>query len=223
MSGRVEFPFRRVLPLGQLVLCAILLWPARDRIFAQFGIRSNPPAVVRFGGTTMQRYRSWSISTGLDAVAALNLPAGIVQLPYAIFSADHTELMPRGMDFKVWRAVTWPLLGTFFWWIAGRGAEALAASRRKVLVPRIGWTEAVLAFILLGLGIAYIVGFVFFSGPDIHDLALQVVAVAAFLWAFLGGLSVAAKIVQSRLRKRFAADHRFGEIPTTLSAGGPAR
>lgn len=140
----------------------------------------------------------------MDVVAALNLPAGIVQLPYEMFSANHQKLMPRGVDFKVWRAVTWPLVGMIFWWIAGRGADALMAARRKRISPLIGWVETTVGFLFLAGGVVMIVGIEFFSGSDRPDL--QPVALISALWAFLGGLSVAGKIAQWRLRKRLGAE-----------------
>jgi hypothetical protein len=89
-----------------------------------------------------------------------------------------------------------------FWWIAGRGADALIAARQNRLTPRIRWPEAIVGFLLLATGGMFVFGFVFFSGPARHDLTMQVIGTMALLWAFLGGLSVAAKIVQWRLRKR---------------------
>src|SRR5215467_2174918 len=124
------FPFRLALPLGQLVLCALLLLPIRGYLFDKLGLTamSGPSLPFQLGGSLLQPFAEWSFHNGLDTVAALNLPGGLVQLPYAIFEEGHGELRPRGMDFKVWRAVTWPIVGVFFWWIAGRGAEALVAA-----------------------------------------------------------------------------------------------
>ncbi|HEY6308341.1 MAG TPA: hypothetical protein VI488_17985 [Candidatus Angelobacter sp.] len=142
------------------------------------------------------------MNNSMETVAALNLPAGLVQLPYAIVSADKNDLMPSGMDLRVWRAITWPILGMVFWWIAGRGAEALVAAQQGRLVPRIGWLETTIAFLLLAAGTTFVVGFVFFSGVDLHDLTLQLFMITAILWAFLGSLTVAAKIAQGRLKRK---------------------
>jgi hypothetical protein len=200
--------FSWILPLGQLTLCALLLWPARAWIFFQLGFprRLNVPSMASpYGGSVAQKLGSWSMDYGMETAAVLNLPAGLVQLPYAIFSPNHREMAPRGVDFKTWRAMSWPILGTFFWWIAGRGAEALAASRRRVLIPGIRWVEATIGFLLLASGVTLAVAFVFTAGPDRHDRMLQFVIMAALLWAFLGALPFTAKILQWRLRKKLAA------------------
>jgi hypothetical protein len=73
----------------------------------------------------------------------LNLPAGLVQLPYAILNPSKQEWMPRGMDFKTWRVISWTLIGILFWWSGGRGLEALLAARRHLVHPKIGWIETV--------------------------------------------------------------------------------
>jgi hypothetical protein len=147
---------------------------------------------------------TWSLDYGLDTAAILNLPGFIVQLPSAIFSHDHRSSGPRGIDFKVWRAVSWPLAGTFFWWIAGRGAEAIAAARKKAVLPKIRWVEATLGFLFLASGVTLAVAFVFTAGEDRHDRMLQGVIVAGLMWAFLGALPFIAKIMQWRLRKRMS-------------------
>jgi len=137
----------------------------------------------------------------MQIVAAINLPAGIIQLPYVVLSADKREWMPPGMDFRVWRAVTWPVLGMVFWWIAGRGADALRAAQREILAPRIGWPETIVGLLLAAGGGVFVIAFVFTAGPDRNDRELQVVAAAACMWAVLGSLTVAARILQWRMRK----------------------
>jgi len=205
-----SLPFRWIFPLGQLVLCALLLWPVRPRIALAFHLPmlAQPPAIFQLGGP-LAVFARWADNQGMDTVALLNLPAGVVQVPYIVMNRSKKEWMPSSeFDFKVWRAVTWPLLGTVFWWIAGRGAEAVAASRRKILVPQMHWIETVVGFLLFAMGTTFVFGFVFFAGQDRHDLILQVLAFAAGLWAFLGSLSFGAKIAQWRLRKRLTTEQR---------------
>src|SRR5882672_606561 len=140
--ARTPFPFRWVLPFGQLLLCTVLLWQARAFIAWEFGIRL--PMLGSIGFIQSE--------TALNAVAALNLPAGLIQLPYAILSQGHTNWIPAGVDFKVWRAVTWPFIGLAFWWFPGRGIEALSAVKYGQLTPRIGWTETIVGFLVMAAG-----------------------------------------------------------------------
>jgi hypothetical protein len=198
------FLFQRALPLGQLVLCAILLWPARPMIAYRLGLPAlaGPSFFFRIGVPILQKFARWSVQNGMQTVSAINLPAGLLQLPSIIFTADHREWMPPGMDFQVWRAITWPILGMPFWWIAGRGADALVAARRHTLAPRIVWVETVIGFLFMAAGATAVIGVEFFSGSDRNDL--QSLAAVSGLWAVLGGFSVAAKIVQWRLRKTLA-------------------
>src|SRR5262249_55928229 len=169
-------PFRLALPLGQLVLCALILWPIRGLIFAELGLPvairlTGPPLFLRSGPGRL--FLEWSLSSGRQTVAAINLPAGLAQLPTVFLRADRTEWRPAAVDFLTWRAVTWPLLGMVFWWIAGRGVDALIAARRKVLAPRIAWTETVLGFVLGAGGLASAIAFLFNAGLDLHDRQLQ--------------------------------------------------
>jgi hypothetical protein len=216
MSGRVGFPFRRVFPLGQLVLCAIVLWPARGILFLELGLPARfaaPPILLRFGSPMLERLAQWSNHYGTQTVTIINLPAAVSELLVTMVKNDWPN--------RPWRAISCPILGMIFWWIAGRGADALVATRRKNLAPRIGWVETMIGFLLLAAGATMTVGIEFFSGSDRHDL--QPAALVSAMWAFLGGLSVAAKVVQWRLRRHLVADHAPGGIPTTLSAGGPAQ
>src|SRR5262249_49985552 len=119
-------PFRVALPLGELFLCALILWPIRGLIFAELGLPmamglTGPPLFFRSGPGRM--FLEWSLSSGRQTVAAINLPAGLAQLPTGLLRADKTEWRPAAVDFLTWRAVTWPLLGMVVWWIAGRGGE----------------------------------------------------------------------------------------------------
>ena len=197
-------PFRLALPLGQLVLCALILWPIRGLILAELGLPMavrliGPPLFFRSGPGHM--FLEWSLRSGRQTVAAINLPAGLVQLPTVFLRADKTEWRPDGVDSGAWRAVTWPMLGTLFWWTAGRGLDALVAARRKALTPRIGWTETVLGFVLGTGGLVCVIAFLFTAGPDLHDRQLQLFISSAGMWALLGSVTVAARVVQWRMRK----------------------
>jgi hypothetical protein len=140
-SDYQPFAFRRILPVGQLLLCLVLLWPCRSRIaWNAFGLRipsDAPPSGITvnadgtFNLTFNPEWERWAKTQDsiLDTVAMLNLPGGMVQLPYAIFGETHMEWRPGATDFKVWRVISWPLLCLPFWWMAGRGVEAFLAAR----------------------------------------------------------------------------------------------
>lgn len=201
IGARRSFRFSLALPLGQLLLCAILLCPIRMWIFVELGVPERLLGFVTLPHEHMHGggLRYWSSISGLEIAAMLNLPAGMVQLPYDIYSPSHNDFHPPGVDLKVWRAVTWPILGTFFWWVAGRGADALAASRRRTLTPKIKWAEAILGLVLSVLSITGTIGVVFFSGADRHDPLLPLFAFAGVMWTILGALPFIARIVQWRL------------------------
>ncbi len=191
VERRGSFPFRWVLPFGQLMVCLVLLWQARGIVAWSFGLRLPLP-MLGTGGID-------GGYAALRAAAALNLPAGLIQLPYDIFSPSHTEWMPAGMDSTVWRAVTWPVIGLVFWWLPGRGIEALSAAKYRKLAPRIGWTETIVGFLVMAAGATILILFFFISSHDSTDMKM---GAAGGLWALLGGLSVVARIAQWRLLRK---------------------
>ena len=177
-------PFRWIFPLGQLVLSWLLVSLVRGL-----------PGLWIF-----QHYV-------LRIIGSLNIPGGLMQLPIAILRADHTDWHPPGIDFFLWRAISWPVLATVFWWIAGRAVEALVALRHRQLKPRITVVETVVAFLTMSAGAVLIGGSLLFERGKIYtnfDSAL--LAIAGGLWAFLGGLSVVACFRQWRLRRTQASN-----------------
>jgi len=62
---------------------------------------------------------------------------------------------------EFWRALTWPVAGTAFWWIVGRAWEALPAARKRSSSPVLTWIEvsvgAVLVLVFGGFGIGLVV------------------------------------------------------------------
>jgi hypothetical protein len=164
-------------------------------------VAAGPPLLFRLSEPGL-RFAQWADTNSMNVVADLNMPVMFVQIPYAMVSPDKREWAPPGMDRSVWRAIAWPILGMFFWWIAGRGTEALVAARQKRLSPQIHWLETIVSLLLVAMGVLVVMAFTF-GGPtrsDESDLFLLVL-VMAILWGFLGGLSVAAKIAQSSLNK----------------------
>jgi hypothetical protein len=191
--------FAWMLPAGELVLCAILLWPVRLWVLHELGIHL-PLWLERVIGV---RFGLFSISPDFStgASAALNLPGGEIQLPYIILSADKMEWKPVAMDFRVWRAITWPFLCLPFWWIAGRAIDALNAIPKRKLIPRIGWTETIIGFLFMTTCAIGFAGLLFSGSKEDNDSVTIRFVAGCGLWAMLGGLSVIARFRQRRLRK----------------------
>jgi hypothetical protein len=135
----------------------------------------------------------------LIAPALLNSPATLLGLA-------RRELVPRGMLPEFWRALTWAVAGTAFWWIVGRAWEALAAARKRSLSPVLTWIEvsvgAVLVLVFGGFGI----GLVVTSDREGTIYPWKLMAAACLLWGGLGLSVLVARIVQWRLRKWMRRD-----------------
>src|SRR5262249_1289881 len=129
--GPRPIPFRWIFPLGQLCVCVLLVGSVTTTPVYRLGIHR---------------------SAVLEGVAALNLPAGVIQIPIEASREDKQELKPTGIDLFLWRAITWPLIGLLFWWIAGRAVEALVSSGNGQLTPRISWIEVISGFLVMTAG-----------------------------------------------------------------------
>jgi len=131
----------------------------------------------------------------------LDMPAGLVQLPYVISNRAKTEWVPNGMDVKRWRAITWPFVGLIFWWIAGRSVEALLAARRTIVPPSISWIETGIGVYLLLWGIIILVAPLCAGNSD-TDISLVFISGSGAMWAVLGAAIVIARIAQRTIRFR---------------------
>ena len=175
------FPFRWIFPLGQLVLCLLLV-----SILEQ-----------------MHRYIPYVFATHIsEAIMAVNLPGVLIQLPFALLRADHEIWRPPGMSVQLWHGIIYPVLGMVFWWIAGRAAEALVALNYRQLMPKIGWVETVAGFLVMAGGATIFGGMLFGLSPSQRDWKSTRLAAAGGLWALLGALSVVARFRQWRFRKK---------------------
>jgi hypothetical protein len=210
-------PYRWIFPIGQLLICAVVLWPIRSEIV--FQIR----AAIRSYGAAKQLEQKpsyvlpYSLDINLDdpelersfrnaerrlwVPTMLDMPVGIIQLPYVIHNPAKTEWVPNGMDVKRWRATSWPFVGLIFWWIAGRGVEALLAARRSVIDPSIRWVETGVGVSLLLCGIILLIA-PLFAGDSDSDHSWVFISGAGAIWALLGAAIVIARITQWRIRLR---------------------
>lgn len=217
------FPFRFALPTLQLLVCLTILWPIRGMLV--FDVRSairsrhsssdpqlklepeaSPDApqiniVVPPPGVDLP-FPFWELR--LRGPAMLNFPVTFVELPYILCCNQNMEWSPPGINFMTWRALTWPIVGLPFWWIAGRGLDALLAARRQVLFPSLTWAETAVA-VLLGL-----MGLLLFIMPLTEWSTTAPLDRILFLgpgaiWASLGTLFVIARLFQWRIRRRLRA------------------
>src|SRR4051812_45576292 len=112
------FPFRWLFPLGQLVLCLLLV------------------SILE----SLHRYIPYAFANHVsEAIAAINLPGVLIQLPVALLRVDHDIWKPPGLSVQLWHGITFPIFAMVFWWIAGRATEALIAINDRQLMPKIGW------------------------------------------------------------------------------------
>src|SRR5579871_3462942 len=204
--AKSKIHFAWILPAGAFLLSALLLWPERMFILWQFGIHLPPWFERIFGIQLWPRNFDFSMS----GVSALNLPANILLLPFAMFSADNMVPHPAGILPRYWNALICPPLCVPFWWMSGRAIDALITLKNGRLMPRIGWVQMVIGFLLMVIGavgfVGVLIGIFFFATPDDKkDITTFMRIVAGCgLWAMLGGLSVIARFRQRRLRKKNA-------------------
>jgi hypothetical protein len=112
------FPFRWIFPLGQFVLCLLLVSIVME-------LRPYIPYI-------------YAARVG-EAIAAMNLPGALFQVPVAFLFPDHQIWTPPLLSFQLWHGVTLSIFAVLFWWIAGRATEALVAIDDRQLIPKIGW------------------------------------------------------------------------------------
>ena len=213
-------PLRWIFPLAQLFLCAVILWPMRPMLVGQiraslreYGIshdtaarNSVTPRLRPFDLSDPDVQRRIKISEAREwAVAALNLPGGLPDLTYAVLSPAHSEWTPRGMFMWTWRDLSWPIIGIFFWWLAGRSLEGLLFSRHKILLPKIRWWEVVVSLPALAFGAIWAVGLCIDQSARTEFPLWMLLAVFGSMWVVLGASTSLAYFVQRRLRKRLAS------------------
>jgi hypothetical protein len=133
----------------------------------------------------------------------LNFPVAVAQVPYLLIA--RREWLPQGILIEAWRALSWPFAGLLFWWLAGRGIEALSASFRSILQPRISWIEVTWATVLLVVGIVTLIGIVTSTPDDRRDKNFMALMYGGLLWEVLAGLTVTARFRQWRINKSKAA------------------
>jgi hypothetical protein len=222
-------PYRWILPSAQLLVCAVVLWPIRSEFIFEIreSIRAYSPArsfehepryVLPYGFDLNPDDPQWQRSLRnaerrLWTPSMLNLPVIMVDLPYLILNPAKTEWVPKGMYFRWWRATSWPFVGLIFWWIAGRGVEALLCAHQSAIYPPIGWVETLVGILLLAVGTMGFIAALAQRGQD-SDSPWVLFSAAGLMWAVLGGLTVAARIVQWKIRLRQRNGKSIEKLPS---------
>jgi hypothetical protein len=209
-EGRT-IPLRWIFPITELVVCAVLLWPWRGFFIVQMRAAAHAywptkveqPVlrlnVVQLPETPRER-RAETMS-----MIRISTP-GLLNIPCSLLGLARSNLVPKGMLPSFWRSISWPFIGIIFWWIAGRGVEALLASRWHVLSPSITWVEVVVSSLVILLGLFLWAGFLSdasFRSDFIYPWPLG--AAASGMWILLGGATAAARLVQWRIRRQLRA------------------
>ena len=211
-----SFALRWLLPTVQLILCLTALWPWRVTLVHQIGRSlgayrtqnpSLPKAAQGDGGVSVSAYmyadpqelrRQQGLESHEWVPLMLNLPSGLVQMPYVILNPGNEDWRPRGINLRTWRVISWPIIGILFWWCAGRGIEALIAGRRRLVNPQITWPETVMAVALfLFCGITAVS--MPLSGQHDKSFPLILWILGSGTWALLAGLTIVARVLQWRL------------------------
>jgi hypothetical protein len=204
------FSFRWVLPLAQLLVCLVALWPVRWFLF--FEVSHATKSLPSQGGSIQLTQadmdaieRAAAIRDRLMKVPVLlDFPVLLVEAGYTLAKPANRGWAPGGMEPDTWRALTWPFAGVLFWWSAGRGIEAFRAARRSVVFPRITLVETVFATVLVCVGVVTFVG-IFTSTPaDRHDFDFMMLLGGGLLWGILAATAVTARVLQWKILKRAA-------------------
>lgn len=225
-----SFPFRWVLPSVQLFVCLALLWPVRGELFGKYSffrpipkssVASGPKAGGEIAPTAPELERNAISVTQLWeteklAPLVLDFPVLVVQLPYILVSPAKREWVPKGMFPDIWRAISWPFVGIFFWWLLGRGLEALSAARRSIASPRIRWGETTFAVILFAVGLVALAGIVTSTPEDRHDIQFMALVAGGVLWGILATPTIIARFLQWRIAKQGDAV-RPGMAPSEIA------
>ncbi|HEY6252054.1 MAG TPA: hypothetical protein VI685_19020 [Candidatus Angelobacter sp.] len=169
--------------------------------------------IIKVGQASPQEQRAEKIKQAcLLTPGSLNFPAFFFD--FFIYGRVVDQTREYDTSFRMaWRAVVWPWLGIVFWWMAGRAVEALAAARKRSLLPRIGPPEVTVAFALIFFGAGLSLAFVF--GEESRDLDSYLLGAGAALWALIGAVMLLARIVQWRVRKATRAIPDMTPLPNS--------
>lgn len=216
---RAGFPYRWALPIGQLLFCIVLLWPVRSELFSNHdpenssaptrtvylrtapapqNVKPGKREIIQVAPPYIQERRAERIRQPRFLIPpSLNFPAFFFD--FFVYNMVPDKIRVTDAFPTSWMAVTWPLYGIVFWWMAGRSVEALIGARKSSLIPRIGPPEVTAAIALLLFGSGLSLAFLF--ADKARDLDSYLLGAGAGLWALIGATMLAARLVQWRVRK----------------------
>jgi hypothetical protein len=209
VTNRRSIAFRWVLPIAEILVCAALLWPWRGFLawqlrasgHAYWPAKIHEPVHLNVHLTTTAKTPQ---ETNAEELSDLRLSApAVLNFPCSLLGLLRREAVPRGMLSEFWRSLSWPFFGIVFWWIAGRGIEALLASRRRLLTPAITWIEVFVASLEVAIGA--VIWAMFSSGPNDRSgfvFPWTSALAATGMWILLGVSTIVARVVQWRIRSR---------------------
>jgi hypothetical protein len=209
-------PFRRALPAAELLVCALLVWPFVGFLIFQMrfavqshSIHAEQPVVNLDTGRvpTHEEKRAANLFR-----LRMSIPA-LLNLPCVLLGLARREFVPKGVFSELWHAITWPVVGVIFWWIAGRGIDALLACRRRVLSPAITWFEVFVASIICACCLLLCFGFL--SDPSARADVIYpwpLVALACGLWVLLGVATISARLAQWRIRRQLRVESESAPV-----------
>lgn len=206
-------PFRLFLPVAELIVSAVFVWPYAGFLYFQLHSAKFPTAQPGVEQPQLQPNITVPLSPSEErAVRAmetrLSVPA-LLNFPCMFLGLASNAAVPKAMLPILWRAISWPVIGIVFWWVGGRSIDALRASRRRVLTPRITFAELLLGLYVVGF-CCFFLCFGFILDPSIQDEVIypwhRVVA-ACVLWVILGASIVTARVVQRRIQRSSPDDH----------------
>jgi hypothetical protein len=144
---------------------------------------------------------SWRYCTPL----MLNLPAGLLSVPYAAANPDKMEWTPKGMNFHYWRVISWPFVGLLFWWFAGRGVEAFVAVFKRKIHPALTPVDLTIAVLLVLAGVILFLTPLLGREPnDSGNFPWVLMSLSGVLWFAFGSATITARFLQRRVRRRLA-------------------
>jgi hypothetical protein len=229
-------PFRWILPVGQLLLCIAILWPLRSMLLweirSSIGYYTTRGASARDGSLpaepgefqsrvsvrvldpnllppTMRRgdLEPSSMTVRLWVPALMNFPASLAELPISLRDPNGRYWAPVGIGLHAWRAISWPVIGVVLWWIAGRGFEAIIASRRGILRPRITWADVVIAVLLVLMGAFALLAPIEADVRNDPQLPWRFLSLAGMMWLAIGVAIIASRFAQRRIRHGIASQN----------------
>lgn len=201
--------------MGQLSVCLVAVWPIRygfvseaRRVAAEYSKKQESPnqaphplIYLDWQPSQEEQKQLNDYERRIWAPAALNFPAGCLDIPYAMLSSAHEEWRPMGIiDFRYWRDLYWPILGIIFWWSVGKSLEGLLLARKGIAFP-LSWRHPVLGLweVLTG-GIAMALGLSFWA--DRQGVSPEAIYAGGVLWVLLGLMTVTAFWLQRRVSSK---------------------